>query len=344
MAAQLIIDDITDGSRTELGVIKNSMTPVGRDPDEGGIPLPSTAISSEHGYFVRQRNTWFFIDNGSTNGSWINGLFANPGEYRIVRAGSVLQLADRAFQLSVIDGKAEKVQHQALVEESKEAAGGRSVFLFNGHEFDSEFQAPLAKRTVSVGGLETDVKLDGYAGKRPALIIEDRNGSLVAYSLALEEPFLVNGEECRDQKITLKDNDLVQIHKHTFLINDPLHSLDPNRADKRSATEILDSIGIKGWQQASEIRSSVSLPGWEDEKKARNIALSGFGQQVEASEDVDSGDYGYDALRSGGFKEPEIDKGEVFERIEDRITLVIGGLLLLAILGVVMWWLIKVAK
>jgi pSer/pThr/pTyr-binding forkhead associated (FHA) protein len=345
MAAQLLLDDITDGSRVELGVIKDSMTPVGRDPDDGGITLPSSAISSNHGYFVRNRNAWFFIDNGSTNGSWVNGNIANPGEYRIVRAGSVLQFADRAFQLSTMDSTGVKVQHQPVLEQSPEMVGGRSVYLFNGHEFDSEFSAPQGKRCVSVGGAETDIKIDGYAGKRPAIIIEDRNGKLTVYGLALEEAFSVNGEECRDQKVTLKDNDIVQFRKLSFLVNDPLHSLDPDTADQRSASEILNTLGVKGWQQASEVRSSVSLPGWEDEKKARNIALSGFGQQVEEhDESSDDGDYGYDSLRSGSFKELEPDKAEVFEKIEDRVTMVVGGLLLLGILGVVLWWLIKVAK
>jgi len=173
MTYTVILDEITDRQRTELARLESNTVEVGREPGPGGVTLPHGAVSRVHGVFVRHRYTWFFVDNGSTNGSWINGRRVYQDQYTIVRPGTVIQMAERAFQLSTIDKRGKKVQHLNWYEVQEDTLG-RSVFLFRNKEFVQEFETPLFGRSVAIGGDDTEVPLDDYKGLRPAIVIERR--------------------------------------------------------------------------------------------------------------------------------------------------------------------------
>jgi len=344
METLLVLDEITDKIRNELGRLDKPFVPVGRDPGPEGIPLPSKSISRVHAHFVLYNSTWFFVDNGSTNGSWVNGVKVISGRHRLVRPGTVIQLADKAFQLSAFDSEGKKTQKNLWAIAGDENAGGRSVFLFRDNEFCEEYAAPLFTRAVSVGGSQTDIQLPEYEGLRPALVIEDRNREMFAVSMSKQEPFSVNGRECIDN-VELTDNDIVCLRDMVFLLNAPLESLDPVMAEETSAAEILDSVGIRSWQDDDDIDSGThEVPTWRDENKPKLQSQSVFGQ-VDDSKDDDpylTTGFGQVHHRSGAF--PKVEEAQSgLDKLEDKLLLVVGLIMLLALVGIVGWWLIKIS-
>ena len=353
METQLVLDEITDKVRNEMGRLDRALVAVGRDPGGDGLALPSGSISRVHAHFVRHRNAWFFVDNGSTNGSWVNGVKVVAGQYRVVRPGTVLQLADKAFQLSVYDENGKKTQRNLWSLGGDENAGGRSVFYFRANQFEGEYPAPLYTRALRVGGSGTDLPLPEYEGKRPALVIEDRNNQMFAVSMSKEEPFMVNGKQCIDN-VELADNDIIEFRDMLFVMNAPLDSLDPVMADETSAADILESVGLRSWNNgddeeevAVEEEGTGEVPTWRDENRPKAQVHGVFGAVPQEQEQ----DLGYDAMdmgqmqhhRSGSFPKVEPEKGGL-DKLEDKLLLIVGLVMLLALVGIVGWWLVKMSS
>ncbi len=102
MSKELILEEVlADGARP-CGRLSGSEVKIGREPGEG-IALNRTSVSRVHGVFQRIRNYWFYRDLGSTNGSWRNGKLIKEGHFALVRPGDYMQLADSALRLAAVE-------------------------------------------------------------------------------------------------------------------------------------------------------------------------------------------------------------------------------------------------
>jgi hypothetical protein len=56
------------------------------------IVLSLETISKFHGYFMKEKTGWFFVDGKTTNGSHVNGRRMKPGEKHVVNDGDEVAL------------------------------------------------------------------------------------------------------------------------------------------------------------------------------------------------------------------------------------------------------------
>ena len=166
MTRGLVIELLGENGRQEVGHLDTGQVTVGREPDDGGIAITNTAISRNHGTFVRYRNHWLYKDLGSTNGSWINGTKVEGGEWKLVRKGDLIQLADAALQLR---GAGEASGQPGLTDFPN--LRGRSLLVFHRGEFFDEFPIPEHGRALVIGGSGADLELEGDLFELPSLVI-----------------------------------------------------------------------------------------------------------------------------------------------------------------------------
>jgi pSer/pThr/pTyr-binding forkhead associated (FHA) protein len=264
MNESIEIFDITEPNAVVLGALNSDEVFIGRDPGTG-ITVPNQAVSRQHGIFLRFRDHIFYKDLGSTNGSWCNGVTLNAGQFKIVRPGDVLQLANTAL----------RVGHEAA---SDSLPANRSLIVLTGNDFTDEIIIPDFGRALVIGGSQADLTVDGDTGELPALVIERKGDSLTAYALSRTTRAQLNGRILTDA-ILLRDGDEIKVGEYTVLINEPtskrLAALGPEQALLQMPTSSLikERPEISSGQlitQSSLSRDSRSTSGTLDWNKTLN--------------------------------------------------------------------------
>ncbi len=156
---------------------------IGRD-DQNSLVLDIESVSREHGCFFDARGRWFFIDLGSTNGSWVNGIKASPTNVRLLREGDLVQLANVAI----------RVTFEAAEGDTREIEEVPSLFVFREGEFQMEFPLAASSSRISLADLQ------GYLALRnteslPAMTVNFRPGKLEIVVATDGVTMLVNGVE-----------------------------------------------------------------------------------------------------------------------------------------------------
>ncbi len=351
MAKFLRIDLTKPDGAVPIGKIESGEAFIGREPGTAtGITVDNTAISRQHGLFVRGRNCWVFRDLGSTNGSWLNGKPLKAGQWKIVRSGDVLQLADSALNLVEERGPG------FAAPGSTSNVGGRALIVFSGGNFQDEYPIPEYGRALVVGGSRSDLPLDGDLAELPTLVVERRGEGICAFGLAKDQKVYINENEMNDV-VPLKDGDDIQVGQYSILYSDPTGQRagaaqqPPLFAGERpSAGASVGPVeqttrlsGVRGWANTEGAAPSDGmLTG------AKTQPRLNFGQQdyadpnAEETIAIDPNDsrlrgLGYDRHPSTRYVE-EGRQGVSLEAVEDKVILIIGFVLLLALLGLVLWW------
>jgi pSer/pThr/pTyr-binding forkhead associated (FHA) protein len=330
MVARFTIQEIRADGRQEVGALDGQELVIGREPRGGNaMVLASDTVSREHGVFSPLRNHWLFKDLGSTNGSWLNGVALKEGQWKIIRPGDVLQLADRAIQLS---GPAEQ-----------SGIGLRSLLVFHHGDFLDEYPIPEAGRAIAIGGSKADLKLDVDVNDHPSLVVERRGDRVCAFSVAKEVAIYVNDQEIT-RTVQLNDRDEVRVGTYTVILNDP-----PEIPAGEQAAEVPagDSGGYvvpaADWQTARSAASNSNFRpsarplfgqemehGGEEGNITQTIALDPKAIQTRLRSE------GSPSMRHAALGgEP----GEDEDNPGDRAIKFFGMVLLMAILFIAMYWL-----
>ncbi|MCB0339204.1 MAG: FHA domain-containing protein [Bdellovibrionales bacterium] len=363
MSGKLLIEQMGPDGRVQVGRLETGEMTIGRS-DEDGITIANTAISRNHGLFKKIRNHWFYVDQGSTNGSWLNGKPLKEGRITIVRDGDVMQLADTPLKISSAD-------------EAGYGVGGMPHFasstliVFSGVEFHDEFPLPEYGRALVVGGSQGDLRLDGDLNEVPRLVIERRGDKVVAYGISHGPDILLNGEIVTET-VALEDGDELKIAHYTILFNDPRSFQSTSEQPLPPPAYGASSGGTGGPGLTSGIQgpgvSSEKLPDWEKPGgwDTRTPGLGGFAadpvqsrnpsgrftfgkanfddeDDVEGTMAIDPAEVearlaGYDMHRSARYVLE--DKGSPLSSLEDKFVVIIGFVLLLALMGAVIWFLL----
>lgn len=347
MARYLIVDFVKETGRQEIGRISQGQVQVGREPGEGEIKVDASAVSRVHGIFMRQKNHWFYQDQGSTNGSWVNGVKVSKGSWRLVRPGDIIQLADAALQLREQDDG--QPSGSSLSEFPN--LGGRSLIVFLNGEFVDEFPVPEYGRALVIGGSSSDIELEGDLYEQPSLVAERRGENVVVYSVAKELPLLLNGEGLAD--ITnLKDGDEVRLSSYTIIFNDPANA--PARGQPDGTTQIEHPepklSRLRGWFDDDKPKQGGPIKT-EPIEKGKQVRGSLFGQRLDEDHEESDETFAMDlssapsgmmgmhpTMRTSAYHRPEQNRQYSFTSLEDKIILGVGFALLLALIGLVIWW------
>ncbi|MBN8548186.1 MAG: FHA domain-containing protein [Deltaproteobacteria bacterium] len=357
MAKFLRIDQVTEQGPKQIGKLESGEAYIGREPGTlTGITVDNTAISRQHGLFLRGRNHWLFKDLGSTNGSWLNGKPLKAGQWRVVRSGDVIQLADSVLNINEERGP-------GFAAPGSSSIAGRTLIVFSGESFHEEYPVPEYGRALVVGGSRGDLVIDGDMAELPTLVVERRGDKICAFGLSKDLKVSINEQDMNDV-VALKDSDEIKVGPYTIIYGDPATAeVRPgqravagpagfgNRPEGTPTGGQVDQTArlssVRGW--ANTEPSAVGSPGDgmltgpkssprlpfgqgerdEDPNIEETIAISGSMRRGKGS--------GYDRHPSTRYTEDE-GPSISLQAVEDKVIIIIGLILLISLFGLVVWW------
>ncbi len=309
MPNKLLLYQVEDGVRTHLATLDSEPLTLGREPDYG-VRIESSAVSGEHAIFIPFKSHWLLKDLDSTNGTWINGVKAERGVQMLVRGGDTLQLADKAFVL--------EDSQDSPVRSSEE----RTLIVFSRGEPIKEFPVPQSGRALVIGGTKADLRIDVDVHDLASLVIEKRGEVVVAYGVSTHSIPSMKGELI-DRPTPLLDREDVIIDHYRVVLNAPARNPSSSRVGRDGFEETHNSPS--GKRKSVSILFGTEMPresgDWdpEREEEERLMAPPSRRQLVQNEEDLP----------------PSLDI------LEDKIIIIVGSVLLLALLFLIVLWVFK---
>ena len=388
MGRALVLSQVYDGGRSEVGRLERIDVTIGRDTGVnipgGEITLNSTGVSRQHGIFAPRGQHWFFRDLGSMNGSWLNREKLVPEKWYLIKPGDMLQLADIVIEID----DAGPTGRLGLP-----TVDVRSLIVFSRGEYLEEYPVPEFGRALVIGGSKADLRFDVDIQELPSLVVERRGDQVVAFTIAREMTAYHNNAEVT-HAIILKDRDELRVGHYIIVYNDISVEAGTDNSIQRGngAHADTDDYQQQGGhaserEQGGQYQWDSDSPGdaeegdWEERASAQLSGLSSdrpgaklwaktggepdvslvaarsarvseklpFGRDPGASAPgvnetiaIDASEMqarlsGYDrhpGSRQSFSGEPEVS----LETVEDKIILFVGVLMLLALVGLVVWW------
>jgi pSer/pThr/pTyr-binding forkhead associated (FHA) protein len=343
MSRQLKIGLVKPEVNEELGYVQGARTLVGREPDEGGIAIPIQGVSRNHGMFARLRTHWFYKDMQSTNGSWVNGKQVAANEWKLVRPGDIIQLADAAIKISS-DSDAGSSHNKIS---GFPALGGVTLIVFSKGEFIDEFPVPDFGRALVIGGSQGDLQIEGTLEETPNLIIERRSMNVCAYGISKSIKVFHNDTDLTGN-VNLSDRDEIKVGHFYIIFNNPELGNKVGSIADRSEMGGQSSVW-KEWSNADN-KPDLGGSGTED-TEPRTQSKGMFGRAVDEhgvdetiaipSDQVDEQIAGFDRHPSMRFiMEEEEPVPRNLGNLDEKIIFFIGIILLLGLIGLMMYWLL----
>lgn len=332
----LLIEELRSGTPVELSKISDERVILGREAGDGILAVPSQAVSRQHGTLLHVRNHWIYTDNGSTNGSWVNGVVVKEGQRRVLRSGDILQLADLILRVSeVLDGGG----HDVVTVPS---ATTRSLLVFSRDVLVDEYPVPEYGRALVIGGPQSDLEIEGQLQNSSSLVIERKGMETTAFAMNPSmHPFL-NGNEIKDQCV-IRDGDEIALSYYSILFNDPvnlernstLSSGGSTSASSREWGGALRAGGARdgGYLEKASTSSVFGRPPMDQELTADETVLMDP-SEVEAR-------IGKRDAHPGARFTLEEPSGPAFsfDSLEEKIVVIVGFGLLLALMVLLVLWL-----
>lgn len=339
MAREMVLEEVRSSGVAEVGRLSSDAIPVGREPGGQGIAVDNAAISRTHGMFLRVRNHWFYRDLGSTNGSWVNGDQVPGNGLALLRSGDVLQLADTA--LRVVDAG----------DDGGAAAGAnrgmRSLIVFADGEFVEEFPVPEYGRALTIGGTAADLLLEGNLDENPTAVFERRGDDVFIVRGSRDVPVSYRGADVTSD-LRIADRGIVGVGKYSVLFSDPNAPARTGPVAAPAPSSPAPTAPGPGSRILDWGRDENDRGGKRPEQRPSGRSV--FGQRNTPSQDelqpdetiaIDPRDVqakisAYDVHPS--MRYPMRGQESSNTSLEDKLIVLVGSLLLLAVIGVMIWW------
>jgi hypothetical protein len=372
MARPLQLIHLAQEGRIDLGSVETEEVVLGRDPPAGGVLLESNAVSRHHGVLRGVGQQWFFFDQDSTNGSWLNGRKIAPQEWKLVKPGDYLQLGDIALELAFGDSNDTRVGAPT---------GIRSLIVFSRGRFLQEYPVPEFGRALVIGGAKADLRLDVDIHDLPSLVIERRGESVAAFTISGEVPVKLNGEPLTRTSV-LSDRDEVSVDHYRVIFNDMIVGANRRALEMRpvqpqahssAQSVVAHSKGQPTREYHAELveGTEIQLPEEEATPLVRDATRSfpwaaesgadegathsamprsperlpfgkiGVAQTVTMdSSALKSRVSGYD-IHPGSRNAIGMPEEDAMSSLEDKIWLGIGLIMVMALIIMVVWWILN---
>ena len=115
--------------------------------------------------------------------------------------------------------------------------------------FLTEIPVPEYGRALTIGGVASDLELEGDLFEQPSLVVERHGDGFVLYSVAKEFPLSLNGVDVRDVA-ELKDCDEIELINYRIFYSDP--DLHRDLGDEQINDVSQLSLNLKDWSASSE--------------------------------------------------------------------------------------------
>ena len=337
----ILLEELRSKEPVELGrIARHVEVELGREPSAQGILIANEAVSRTHGKISSIGNYWIYEDLGSTNGSWADGEPLISGQVAILRSGTTLQLASTIIRITELDAAGCPVQTRAAHYPQ------RSLLVLLGDTFIAEYPVPEYGRALVIGGPGADLDFEGRTFNLASLIVERKGMHTTAYGSTPEAPAIL----CQipmTKSTTLKDGDLISVGRYRVIYNEAKDLLSKQLPAVQSTEH---------WSPVARQQQGVAVSSSEDSDFVGNFLnkpaqSSLFGKPLEVQDQgfnvnetvrIDPAtipqrlgrDY-HPSMRNMSTDRGGIDR----EGLEQRLVMVIGFCLLLALLILLVLWL-----
>lgn len=198
------------------------------------VRIPQRTVSESHASIRLEGTSWVLTDEGSTNGTRVNGTRVVAGRPKPIRTGDVVELG--GFTLSFHAGvpvnestSADRTSALArrLIREVLDPAGAAAdppkLVVLDGPQRGRTLEIPPPPARLVIGRAETcDLALtDADASREHAEVIRDLDGILVR-DLGSKNGILVNDRATRERR--LRDRDELVVGNTPIAFEDPAES------------------------------------------------------------------------------------------------------------------------
>lgn len=195
------------------------------------VRLPHRAVSEKHATIRVQGTGYAIVDEGSTNGTRVNGARVAPARPKLLKNGDVIGIGgfELAFEAGFAISENTTADRTAALARRllREALGGESgavthprLLIVEGAQAGTALELPPPPARLLVGrGESCDLVLrDADASREHAEIVRDLDGVLIR-DLGSKNGIVVNGRPARERR--LRDGDQVVIGATTCAFEEP---------------------------------------------------------------------------------------------------------------------------
>ncbi len=333
---------------SEITQITAGALTFGREP-ENNIVIDSAAISRKHASISLAGSQWIFRDFASTNGSWLNGVQVLSGQFRLLRNGDVVKLAD--FLIRVVELPA-----------SAETFSESSLLVFFAEKFEQEFALTSSGARFTIGGPGSNLVIDPRTPDVQEAVVVKKDGRIELTTGRTVKPFVVNGLAAVGTTV-LNDRDEISFGAYRIVVSDPAPQVRHGERSSRQFESLAGTINSEA--QAYErphlpehLRRATPDNGWESEA-AKRRATSGRrfvfsstseGVPIEGTLDMDRGTFadraGFEMSPSQRFFSMIQNDGEVRGkgRYSEQMLIMIGVLTFVVMLSFVVFFIYLMLK
>lgn len=197
------------------------------------LRLPSRAVSEQHALIRVEGPDVSIVDEGSTNGTRVNGVALVRGRRKFLRDGDEIGVGDYAVRVAFVTALADPPERTAtlarrLLKDSLRALGGDSapsyLELLTGKQGTRRWDVPAVGGRLVLGRAEgCDVLLDDRdCSREHAELSRDAEG-LVVRDLGSKNGIVVGGRALTERR--LKHADEFTIGRSTLRLVDPAEEL-----------------------------------------------------------------------------------------------------------------------
>ena len=93
MLLPIKLEYVDGATPTFIGQFESGLISIGRDT-ENAIVVDSEAVSRNHSTIIAAGSQWIYQDFGSTNGSWVNGIKVTESQFKLLRNGDIIRVAN----------------------------------------------------------------------------------------------------------------------------------------------------------------------------------------------------------------------------------------------------------
>jgi pSer/pThr/pTyr-binding forkhead associated (FHA) protein len=223
----------------------------------GGVDvlLPHAKVSLVHARIERRGNEYLLVDDGSTNGTRLNGLRVPTGQRMVLRDGDRIGIGDFALLVAIADvdgdwpSDSSKSIARTMVREVLERLGSGeslpSLVVVDGPQSGARLTLTDVGRTFLLGRAEgsNELRLDAIDMWREHVALVRDDEGVTVRDLGAGATLTVNGERVSGARL-LHDGDTLALGGTTLRFADPaevyLHKLEasttPDETEPGAAT------------------------------------------------------------------------------------------------------------
>jgi pSer/pThr/pTyr-binding forkhead associated (FHA) protein len=304
---------------------------------ENDIQLPHSTVSGFHAQILKEGENYYLVDRGSINGTFLNDQRLLAGEKKLLQDGDTLRI--QSFELYFTSGVAVmpvdqgatiQVARQMVMEllGSRESQQEPRIIVMGGPNNGKQIELTEGKTIIVGRGHQSDIVIDHPTiSRKHAEVSFSWNGAFV------KDLGSANGVYCNDVRIEgtyrLRDRDEVRLGQQNN--NDPVRLVFSNPAEallsKIEEAQITDSK--PGAAEAKNITSEQEAPHLEQPEVPPSAPAPPI---APASAPV--------AERSARAA-VVLPPGKTPSAVTDYIWLAIGGILMLAAIGLIVFLLVS---